>query len=678
MGSPAIFKGSRVQLLNSEGFEFQNGRTFLWGSGNPEGSVIAINSSLYINEDDPSTIWLKETGTGNTGWVQLGGGSGVPGGNNTNIQFNDSGAFGGSDAFIWDGTKMVISLANSGTSDYANTTIITETNGDNYVQLKLGDDAAGGIIIGDVDINDYFKIWGSINNGELYIQTNGVGLQIGESGNAMRTIGYTDYETLVVDDDDIPNKKYVDDVMKLYELVLIRSDYGSDVDAGNALVTAVNSGSYDTIWVDEGTWNIGTQTISLGGVREFKGASKQNTTIVSTKNSGATFTSMDRILLQDFTLVNAQPIPSAYSMISFNPFYPTIVRNVFLSKGTGSFMPNKVCFDGLGGSPYVRIINCESDGAGVFAEDIHGEITGCYATEVGQTILDNCKNVTNFTFDEIVTGFSATYKLFNTCENLTNIRHYETGTKTPAGSFAVFSQCDNVTNYKFDEIGGYSTGGAGQAVYFFIMCNNVVNPYISTGRLTSSNSVVRLFDNCHGVSNFNITTSFEYGNIESSVFYDCKGVSNGYVEITDDQPVGQVQPVIRGLTANNTSATTNKNYSNIDINFDPILNAGSTDVVDTVEQISNITVYIGTTLAGNSHTAFQDCRGVSNCSAIGNTSKNFFHGFDNCANVIGCHATRCQTRSYNSTTGYANTYFNATAGAGNTALAAFETNLDRV
>lgn len=44
----------------------------LTGAGSPEGSVTANPGSLYFNQTD-STLWIKTTGTGNTGWVQTAG-----------------------------------------------------------------------------------------------------------------------------------------------------------------------------------------------------------------------------------------------------------------------------------------------------------------------------------------------------------------------------------------------------------------------------------------------------------------------------------------------------------------------------------------------------------------------------------------------------------------------------
>ncbi len=41
------------------------------GTGSPEGSITAAVGSLWLRSDGGSgtTLWVKETGTGNTGWV---------------------------------------------------------------------------------------------------------------------------------------------------------------------------------------------------------------------------------------------------------------------------------------------------------------------------------------------------------------------------------------------------------------------------------------------------------------------------------------------------------------------------------------------------------------------------------------------------------------------------------
>lgn len=39
------------------------------GAGSPEGVVTAAPGATYVDTNAPGTLYLKRTGTGNTGWV---------------------------------------------------------------------------------------------------------------------------------------------------------------------------------------------------------------------------------------------------------------------------------------------------------------------------------------------------------------------------------------------------------------------------------------------------------------------------------------------------------------------------------------------------------------------------------------------------------------------------------
>src|SRR5271166_6326137 len=54
---------------------------------------------------------LQTDGAGNTSWVASGGGGGTPAAPFTSVQFNNSGAFGGSSSFVWDTTNTVSAFA---------------------------------------------------------------------------------------------------------------------------------------------------------------------------------------------------------------------------------------------------------------------------------------------------------------------------------------------------------------------------------------------------------------------------------------------------------------------------------------------------------------------------------------------------------------------------------------
>src|SRR5262245_11257791 len=77
------------------------------GTGTPEGTVTATPGSLYLDQN--GLLWVKNTGTGNTGWASAGGG-GTPGGSNTQFQFNNSSAFGGVPSMTYNTGGTLVTL----------------------------------------------------------------------------------------------------------------------------------------------------------------------------------------------------------------------------------------------------------------------------------------------------------------------------------------------------------------------------------------------------------------------------------------------------------------------------------------------------------------------------------------------------------------------------------------
>ncbi len=67
-----VTHSSPVAYVNIDGsYEFASGIKVMSGSGSPEGAVTAIAGSMYLRSDGGAgtTFYIKESGTGNTGWV---------------------------------------------------------------------------------------------------------------------------------------------------------------------------------------------------------------------------------------------------------------------------------------------------------------------------------------------------------------------------------------------------------------------------------------------------------------------------------------------------------------------------------------------------------------------------------------------------------------------------------
>ena len=98
--------------------------------GGPDFPSVTGNSSKYLYTDGTQLLW--ET---------VSGGNGTPGGNTTEIQYNNSGAFAGSDSFTFDGSNVTITGANFVANPGA---YILEVYGANAFMGSLTD---GGILV---------------------------------------------------------------------------------------------------------------------------------------------------------------------------------------------------------------------------------------------------------------------------------------------------------------------------------------------------------------------------------------------------------------------------------------------------------------------------------------------------------------------------------------------------
>lgn len=96
-------------LYNNVAGDSENIRIFS-GYGSPEAVITAGIGSLYLraNGGAGTALYIKESGTGNTGWVTIGvaPGPASPGGSSGDIQYNNSGSFGGFGD--WNGSTLTV------------------------------------------------------------------------------------------------------------------------------------------------------------------------------------------------------------------------------------------------------------------------------------------------------------------------------------------------------------------------------------------------------------------------------------------------------------------------------------------------------------------------------------------------------------------------------------------
>jgi len=101
-------------------------------------STFTGSGLTYPTTDGTSGQAIVTDGSGNLSFTTISGGSGVPGGSNNQVQYNDNGSFAGSDNLTFDGTNLFVenldltsnneSLAQINVSGDANSSVVTISN----------------------------------------------------------------------------------------------------------------------------------------------------------------------------------------------------------------------------------------------------------------------------------------------------------------------------------------------------------------------------------------------------------------------------------------------------------------------------------------------------------------------------------------------------------------------
>jgi hypothetical protein len=137
--SPAFTFNSSTNLLTVTNLQVGNRANL----GNVSNVAILGGTNGYF---------LQTDGAGNLTWAPAGNGgntgNGVPGGANTQVQFNDAGSFGGDAGFVYNKTSNTLSVANTISSGNAITGVnLTVSNATIYDDLAVGNITASNITL---------------------------------------------------------------------------------------------------------------------------------------------------------------------------------------------------------------------------------------------------------------------------------------------------------------------------------------------------------------------------------------------------------------------------------------------------------------------------------------------------------------------------------------------------
>lgn len=179
----------------------------------PYASTTAISSSAFCLGTDCKSSWAFAN----------------PGGSDTNIQFNNGGAFGGSNSFLWDNTNKVMTIGD-GVNDYPQ------------------------LLVQNGDGTDILNVDG--NNGAVGIGTSGI------PDSLLQVAGSTHTTNLQIDTLLTLGNVVVQHAGGSYTVYKPAAD--TDVARGTALYAAVvNDGAKDIILVGQGGYDLGSNRLDL-------------------------------------------------------------------------------------------------------------------------------------------------------------------------------------------------------------------------------------------------------------------------------------------------------------------------------------------------------------------------------------------------------------------------------
>lgn len=166
--------GIAVKLADDSGYgilEMASSRKWLSGSGSPESSVTSSVGGLYLRTDGASgtTLYVKESGTGNTGWTAIATGGTISGTENKLVKFGTGGS-GAADSSIYD-TGTLVQFGGQ-TSSFPALKRSSAT-----LEIKLADDSG------------YAQATGSVIAATSAFQSSGSNAILkGEDGNTARSV----------------------------------------------------------------------------------------------------------------------------------------------------------------------------------------------------------------------------------------------------------------------------------------------------------------------------------------------------------------------------------------------------------------------------------------------------------------------------------------------------------
>lgn len=446
-----------------------------------------------------------------------------------------------------------------------------------------------------------------------------------------------------------------------YDIIIDREDYASNTDAGTALKSTLESRSYETVFITNGIYDVGTSSITLDSNIVYVEGESKNKVIFKTSSNSTGFK-------------------------NFLIGHESSIKNIII-KSFGS-AENEIFFD-LDGTKKITLINCYADGSNKtdnklttigFSGTTSNILISCYGCSghslnkffyniglVKNTIIDEpvgenpfsyVNSVQNIKFtkfdnsinEKITTGNIKVFEYVNSGED---ILFYCESDISITSSIIFFQYCYNFCNIKIDSSNYSITLGNYTKSLIFNRCENFCNieidiyelDFTGTGTFVKGSfiNICKRFINLYIlISTISYSAEGHLNNKYSKFFFNCEFFNNFYLKFSNESP---------HYVINESNNFTN-GYVEI---INPSLSFTNLFLSYNNKRFVNVEFYIHSNDNSNNIYGFNNCYNLLNCITKGN-SNTLFIGFYNCKSVVSCHSHDVSNYHYYDSNGYANSY----------------------
>ncbi len=302
----------------------------------------------------------------------------------------------------------------------------------------------------------------------------------------------------------------IDNVEVQYDIIFDRANYASDTAAGTALKTVLEASGNNSIFIRNGTYDLGTDTgVTVNAdFSRITGESMEDTVIKFTNTAVLDLLAFTSNCTVENLYFDATPSADFDALVYATQVDGSIARNIKVV--ASSFVSSTTAVVGF------DVVDT------VFTDNVASPIRFCinvnnlYADNYGDDVCLTCRNINNVYLKDMASGAqNSSITLFSSCNIVNNIYMTFSADVSGTGTKVMFNGCEVVNNVHV--IGGsYSWESTNSYARILSSCDCASNIYIDLNDVTGTSAGL-LSNSTNALSNVELEdTTFSSDPITSS------------------------------------------------------------------------------------------------------------------------------------------------------------------